>query len=748
MAETTFLQVVVIDIVLCVLMLLAYLCLASRAPQKWFPAWSPQGIASVQSSISGLWTHVISPAMFMPDVEVAERTGVDAVLYLRLLEGAIRHVGVLALLALAVLLPVNLTGKEAHRGVAAADTYNVEQGSPKLYAHACFVVVASLGMYALAAGFRGLARSFAQGVPLELQIGLRTVRILGIPKTETTPDRLQKHLDTVYPGAVEQVNILVELAPLQRLLDKRAGLLSQKQIARNAIDAGEPRPQRCTCCGPLACCGRVDTVEYCDRAIADIDEAIEQQRDQPLKAAGLAVVTFTTVDGASRMISEYSLGGSHPETQEGLHLEVAKWDVARAPEPEDIIYQSEHVGRGQRCVRTVVLNGAILLTIAVLVTPLTVTRSLTNLSEGRLGWCGTLLAEYIPTLVMFLFVWVVVPALLSFASRFEGHHLRSSAAKSFLIKYWVYLFLAAVLLPLCSMSLYALGAYLTSGKASLEESFNRAFADSSGSQFLLYVTSFGLLSTPFELFRVPASAAAMFKHCAVAWGWRSPSKKGAAAIEPFDYPFQYAVVLHIVSVVLFLAILSPLIALFGEVFLILKYYVDRVALLCIHPRSEDTGGRLAGSSVNILAGAVALMQCGAAAFLLVRQSLGPAILCVVTLLSTSIPYALVSCCRQNSSHVGAAAKRNLPPGASYLADNSLDSISWFSELVEDELYRGLSRPTHTVRFTKGCENVTAASPDNPLADEASQEHMDENMYRHPALDVYYDGICAVGKTHV
>lgn len=71
-----------------------------------------------------------------------------------------------------------------------------------------------------------------------------------------------------------------------------------------------------------------------------------------------------------------------------------------------------------------------------------------------------------------------------------------------------------------------------------------------GSQFLHYIASFALLSTPFELFRVPQRIASGVKRLAL-WIGLHRSFRRRHEIEVFDYGFNYAVMLHILSVVLF-----------------------------------------------------------------------------------------------------------------------------------------------------------------------------------------------------
>ena len=74
---------------------------------------------------------------------VAERAGLDGVLYLRLQVALMLAVLFLALLSTAVVIPTNLSGDEGLQGAAASDSYNIKLGSDKFYVHALYMAVAS-----------------------------------------------------------------------------------------------------------------------------------------------------------------------------------------------------------------------------------------------------------------------------------------------------------------------------------------------------------------------------------------------------------------------------------------------------------------------------------------------------------------------------------------------------------------------------------------------------------------------------
>ena len=240
----------------------------------------------------------------------------------------------------------------------------------------------------------------------------------------------------------------------------------------------------------------------------------------------------------------------------------------------------------------------------------------------------------------------MVPGLLDFTAKYEGHQLRSKAGESFMRKYFGYLFVAVVLLPILSMSLYGLGEYLNSDTSSAEDIFERIFAKSSGNQFLVYVIDFALLSTPLELFKLAERVCVWWNDVLARCG-KYGSEDGVrgrvgdgSTHTGFDYAFNYAITLHILSVVMFFSTVSPLIVSFGAVFLSFKHFVDRFNILCFHPRGANMAAGMVRSAVHIVVVIVAMAQFATFGYLQVKRAHGPSMVVLATFCLTSLVYLI------------------------------------------------------------------------------------------------------------
>ena len=79
-------------------------------------------------------------------------------------------------------------GSECQGRGPASDSYNIiKPGSDKFYVHALYMAVASFTLVAVAARFRHFVTLLHQNIPMEFDLGLQSVKILGLPKQAARP---------------------------------------------------------------------------------------------------------------------------------------------------------------------------------------------------------------------------------------------------------------------------------------------------------------------------------------------------------------------------------------------------------------------------------------------------------------------------------------------------------------------------------------------------------------------------------
>ena len=126
---------------------------------------------STNSGTGGSPWEILVDVMSMPDEEVARVAGLEAMIYLRMQKTLGSSLCFIAFLALAMVMPVNLTGSMGHGEEAAADSYNVDSHSNKFYCHAVFVVLSSLILFRVVILFRAFVLNLNNVVPHELDPG-------------------------------------------------------------------------------------------------------------------------------------------------------------------------------------------------------------------------------------------------------------------------------------------------------------------------------------------------------------------------------------------------------------------------------------------------------------------------------------------------------------------------------------------------------------------------------------------------
>merc|ERR1712100_84091 len=107
------------------------------------------------------------------------------------------------------------------------------------------------------------------------------------------------------------------------------------------------------------------------------------------------------------------------------------------------------------------------------------TNGFSSFTDKNLGSLGQLFVDYIPVLTLFLYVWIAMPAMLNVLSKLEKHWLKSGSDNSFLIKYFVYLFLAVVVCPALSTTLGGLVQNLAGG-SSIFDNLSNVLVDKQG----------------------------------------------------------------------------------------------------------------------------------------------------------------------------------------------------------------------------------------------------------------------------
>jgi len=277
-----------------------------------------------------------------------------------------------------------------------------------------------------------------------------------------------------------------------------------------------------------------------------------------------------------------------------------------------------------------------------------------------------------------------------------------------------------------------------------------------------YVMTWALFSNPFELYRFPQRIGSLCSCICRCICGGAPPEDTTEKVENFDFALQYALLLHVVSLICFFSTMAPLILLFGVVYLALKHAVDRFLLVCIHPRSSRLGVAQASAAMDLYIVCILLSQLGTACLLISRAVTDEddTKTASVTMFAVFwVTFALYTCMKLAQSTATAVRKRNLVPAhlrsvmdgqwfdrvspeeAEHVAtEDTLPGEARMSvDLTEVKLDdRPRSNSEHAETATLAAGGLVDADGDHVLAED--EEAAFTGAYCHPYLELYEDGL--------
>ncbi|CAM9788024.1 unnamed protein product [Chrysoparadoxa australica] len=171
------------------------------------------------------------------EAEFLKYAGFDALVYIRMYVLAAKICASFALYGLAVILPINATGKYYARSATSMNNFtrismsNVEPGSIRLWAH-------TLGIYLLTAitlfFLNGEFKTYTRLRHAYLQMKaprMRSIMVTDVPPGIRSNAQLQVYFDALYPGQVESVACIQDLRELQKLIRERDSVIVKLERA-------------------------------------------------------------------------------------------------------------------------------------------------------------------------------------------------------------------------------------------------------------------------------------------------------------------------------------------------------------------------------------------------------------------------------------------------------------------------------------------------------------------------------------
>ncbi|KAI3747698.1 hypothetical protein L6452_10288 [Arctium lappa] len=459
---------------------LIFLLLKLRSDHRRMP-----GPTAILSKLLAVW-HATGR-------EIARHCGADAAQFLLIEGGSFSLIILIAVLSVTVLLPLNLYAGTASMvdQFSMTTITHIPKGSGLLWVHFVFVVfvvvLVHYGINEIEGRLRITRFRDGYGNPSDPSTAnssaIFTLMIQGIPKNiGPERDSLVEYFQHKYPGKVYKVIVPMDLCALDDLVTDLVKVRedvtelvnkmeSQALFYEDAnygilVDFHDGMRGRLSALwqGMKDLWRRInDELGFSDdeklrklqERRADLEMEMAGYKDGRAKGAGVAFVVFKDVYTANKAVQDFRnekkrrVGKFFSVTE--LQLQRNHWKVERAPLATDIYWN--HLGSSKLSLRLrrVFVNSCLLLLLLFCSSPLAVISALT--SAGRIinaeamdnaelwltwlqssSWLATIIFQFLPNVLIFVSMYIVVPSALSHLSKFERHLTVSGEQRAALLK--------------------------------------------------------------------------------------------------------------------------------------------------------------------------------------------------------------------------------------------------------------------------------------------------------------------------
>ncbi|KAF4147190.1 putative calcium-dependent channel [Phytophthora infestans] len=512
----------------------------------------------------------------------------------------------------------------------------------------------------------------------------------GIPKN-LREQRMLRLLDEVFPGYVEDVSVVFNLAEFHSLQARRRQ--EETDLARMKIlherELNDEKPswslrllpggvmlpslrlmlRNWFCC--LRWCTKPVPMEQQEEQLANHIKKLREKEITCLsrilhenKGAGRAFVIFKSARLRARFVrrvrnqSITSILARFPEhSQPRLvryvrELGLTRWHLEAAPEPDDIDWQSVSFPFAKRTVVVLLVNVCILVVLLLFTSPIAVTSAISSSSSYSTGAAQSLsdlvaqlgdllrkvsprmaklLANYIPTLIL-----VMINAVLLNVLQIAGHiqPISTDSAKERLILRTasVYLIFNTIFVPsLAFMSIDAVLLYLEDDGEVLGM-LGTLFLHNSGIFYVDYILQRCFLGTALVLLRATEY---------VKFSWAKPraltprEQVQAVEADQFYTGTQSAMQISTLTIVLMFSTVVPLILPLGTLYFVMQHGVDKYSLLNVRRRIKGRGS-IARTATHATCVSLLLYQGAMSGFILERGTTTQSAAVLVLLMGTYI----------------------------------------------------------------------------------------------------------------
>ncbi|CAG8630693.1 13167_t:CDS:2, partial [Ambispora leptoticha] len=193
----------------------------------------------------------IKATIFLPESFYLQNVGLDAVMYLRFLNMALKFLLLNVVVVCSILMPINYFGKGEEKGVQVFSVNNLSNSHyVSLWAHMiCTYVVSISWMYLLFVNYWDymmMRKDHFLNKAKRGSVSARTVMVSRIPEELRSEEKLKSHFESLGVGQVESARLVRHMGKLNRKITRRENALialekAHIQLAKNVFNAIKKR---------------------------------------------------------------------------------------------------------------------------------------------------------------------------------------------------------------------------------------------------------------------------------------------------------------------------------------------------------------------------------------------------------------------------------------------------------------------------------------------------------------------------
>jgi Calcium-dependent channel, 7TM region, putative phosphate/Cytosolic domain of 10TM putative phosphate transporter/Late exocytosis, associated with Golgi transport len=418
--------------------------------------------------------------------QIALHCGADAAQFLLFERSAFLVLILASVTALAAALPLNLlAGSNPISDQFTATTIShIPKSSPLLWIHlllaGVIVAIAHFGISKLKDDLRVTRFRDGQGNPSDPNSGsvaVFTIMIQGIPKSLASDKApLEEYFQHRYPGKVYRVIVPFDLCSLEYLTTewtKVTNQISQLEAQMNAQNVFIELNNGCymqrehgiwkkakelwALMAQTIGLSDEDRLRRLHTRKLILGSRLVDYRDGNAPGAGVAFVVFKDVYSANKAVRDFRtdrrkerpVGQFFPVME--LQLGRSGWKVERAPPASDIYWNHLGLNKISLILRRVAVNTCLILMLLFFSSPLAIISGMQNAARiidveamdqakswldwlGTSSWFWTVLIQFMPNVLIFISMYVIIPSFLSYFSKFECHLTMSGEQRAALLK--------------------------------------------------------------------------------------------------------------------------------------------------------------------------------------------------------------------------------------------------------------------------------------------------------------------------